>query len=177
MYQQFFDCNKVLRRNYEVMGIRKLETTWNFLNNKFHPHYHVIIRGLPQAERLVKEWLKRNTNSSKDAQDLRKADNGSLVEVFKYASKMYSIDKSQENGIRVYPPEVMLHIFKNLRKRKVLQPFGSMRKIKDDFSPDEATVRLENGDGNTYSYLWEHEYRTWIDHDTGEDIISGDNTL
>jgi hypothetical protein len=168
----FVDVKKVLRRNYNVRGIRKLEVTWNFRNNHYHPHYHLIIQGKEQAERLVFEWLKRNKTATRKAQDIRKADNNSLVEVFKYASKMFSDDKTQPSGIRIYPPEVMLTIFKSLHRKRIIQTFGDMKLMDDDFEPEIATVILDDNKDNGFEiFSWEQEYRMWINFDTGETII------
>ena len=74
------------RRLTEFNGIRKIECTYNAIEDTYHPHLHLIIDGKDNAEWLISEWLKRNPNANRVAQDYRKADSGSLMELFKYTT-------------------------------------------------------------------------------------------
>ena len=139
-----------LRKNYNIKlnGIRKLEVTYTN-ERKFHPHFHLLIQGKESAYKLLQLWLSyysRRELSSKDmakrsGQHIRLADgikiegkNG-LLETFKYTVKPEVKDVTHAKAYN--------HIYKCLERRRTIQTFGSIRKVKE---PKEAKTERMNCD-------------------------------
>lgn len=106
----------------KFQGIRKLECTYNPFANKYHPHFHFIIKGKENAEYVYNEWLKRTRHlgTSHKAQDCQPARKGALMEIFKYFTKIVS-SSSKDRNIYLKALDV---IFKEFRGRRVIQSFG-----------------------------------------------------
>ena len=117
--------NKRLR----MKGIRKGECTYNFSEAWYHYHFHVIVDTRVAAEFLIKAWLSRFPESSLQAQDMRPCDEGSMIELFKYFSKMTG---GRGKNRRLYPMEVLDVIFSSMRGKRVFQPFGGLRRVSED---------------------------------------------
>lgn len=148
----------------QLNGIRKLETTHNFRTNEFHPHYHIIVQGEKEANYIRDAWLKMNKTSVYKAQDVRNADKNSVIELFKYFTKLYT---KKENGkVQTYTPEAMDTIFAALRNKRVVQSFGNVKQVSDDFEDIEADVIVD--ETREVLWSWEQQYATWIDYSTGE---------
>jgi len=128
MHEIFVQIKKMLKSRYQrnasekFEGVRKLECTYNPFTNKFHPHFHFMVKGEKNAKLLYNEWLKRTKHlgTSYKAQDCRKADKGSAMEVFKYFTKIVS-SKSNDKAVYLKALDV---IFKEFRGRRVIQNFG-----------------------------------------------------
>lgn len=103
-------------------GVRKLECTYRPFNDKYHPHFHFLVRGEENAKNLYNEWLSRTQHlgTSHKAQDCRKADKNAALEVFKYFTKIVS---SSSTDKLVYL-QGLDTIFKAFRGRRVIQNFG-----------------------------------------------------
>lgn len=103
-------------------GVRKLECTYRPQTDKFHPHFHFLIRGKENANLLLNEWIARTKHlgTSYKAQDCRKADKDAAIEVFKYFTKVVS---SSAKDKRVFVLGLD-RIFKEFRGRRVIQNFG-----------------------------------------------------
>lgn len=121
-----------------VRGLRKAECTIR-PGGQYHYHYHIIIEGKENAEYLIAEWLKLNPDSHRDAQDMRKANCGSMVELFKYFTKLLAKDKSGERRIMSY--KRLDVIFRALSGKRVFQPFGGLTMVSEDIN--EEDVQLE----------------------------------
>ena len=135
--------NEVLKRRNQrgkgkkFIGVRKLECTYRPHTDKFHPHFHFLIKGKENAEFLYQEWLSRTQHlgTSEKAQDCRKADKNAAIEVFKYFTKIVS--KSSKDKL-IYLRGLDC-IFKAFRGRRVIQNFG-FKLPKED--PKEVLLSL-----------------------------------
>ena len=108
---------------------------------------------------MVDNWLQRYPLCSKDAQDIRKADDGAVLEMFKYFSKIVT-----DKVVYVQPLDI---IFSSMVGMRVYQPFG-IRKIKDvDENIDEiqSQVIQELKQAET---TWDWIDYDWVDTTTGE---------
>ena len=160
---------KVVRKFGSVSLIRKTEVTVHQTKGHFHPHFHIIIENNKEcAEFIIAQWLSYFTNSRKAAQDVRVADKNTIIELFKYTTKMW--DKiDTDKCVLPYPAEKLDIIFQVLHKQRTFQVYGKkFRHIDDDFTPDEATIILEDRVPNETLWFWEQEHRTWVETDTGE---------
>ena len=159
-------------------GIRKNECTYSFKENTYHPHYHTVIQGKKQAGLLISKWLDiynlgpaMYVNSLPEdlpfyafnvSQDLRKCDDNTLKELFKYFTKIVKRDKSSskdEYPIFIKPLDKMNQAYYGL---KVFNPFGKFRNIKfDENIEDIQSERLEaQFDGNIWE--WVHDQSDWV---------------
>lgn len=147
-------------RKRKVKGIRKAECTIR-PGDLYHYHFHVIIEGKENAEWLVKEWLKRMPNSDPKAQDIRKSDERSLKELFKYFTKLTAKvgDKKE-----LFPYKRMDVIFRAMYKKRVFQPFGGVKIFSEE---------IEDVSAQEYDHLedcekvWKWSVDDWVD-DLGE---------
>jgi Replication protein len=150
--------NKLCRRNKtNLVGLRKLECTYNAIRNDYHPHFHFIVQSKANAELLVSEWLKRNPTATIQAQDLRIADNNSVFELFKYFTKIIS-----NKAIYVKPLDIIFQAIKGLR---TYQAFG-LKMITEDIEELQSEI---------YTYITKVEHKVWkwlesdwVDEETGE---------
>lgn len=152
-------------------GIRKLEVTTR-PNGRYHPHFHLIIEGKNEAELLVSEWLKENKNASRKAQDITKANEGSVIELMKYFTKIFS-SKKIKNSV-VYDsvdPRRLDVIFQAMQGRRVYQPFGKVKKVSEDIKELQAE-RIEGVKPKLANYIWDRSHNNWFDLDTGESLTN-----
>lgn len=141
--------------DYQLVGIRKIECTYNSDKNSFHPHFHFIIEGRDASLDLVVEWLKRYPNSDIDAQDIRVANDKSIVELFKYFAKVTSKNKKGQVGVYIKQLDVIFNAMKGLR---VFQPFGVIKDVSEDIdSIISEKFDVQNGVWNWFDFDWCNE--------------------
>lgn len=116
---------------YQLVGIRKMECTYNAIRNDYHPHFHFIIQGEQAAKELVDEWVVRNPLCTTKAQDIRLADNSSIVELFKYFAKVVGKNSKGDISIHIQSLDV---IFSAMRGLRVFQPFGVIKDVTEDIN-------------------------------------------
>jgi len=110
--KKFGDAIKNLKQNKRrakvdsrINCIRKLELTYNFHTKQHHPHIHALIEGEQNAKDLLCYWMNHTPTASWDAQNIKPADSGSYIELFKYITKTTTKDK--QTGIeRVNPYKI-----------------------------------------------------------------------
>jgi len=111
------------RKKIDLKGLRKLEVTYNWMLNSYHPHLHLIVDSPGSGRAIINEWLHRNPTATPDAQDMRKADKASFTELFKYAAKV-----SVNYDMSIYAKDI---IFTALKGKRIYQPFGIVRISED----------------------------------------------
>ncbi len=154
-------------RNNKLVGIRKLECTYNPIRGDFHPHFHLLIQGEGNAKEIVQRWLKMNPEANIKGQDVRIADNSSVYELFKYFTKIIS-----NKAIYVQPLDIIFQAMRNLR---VYQSFG-IRMISDEIEELQSELYT---DIVKCDKVWTWLEQDWIDFETGE-FLTGyvpDDTL
>ena len=147
-------CRRYLRerKSKPVRGLRKLEVTYNSRTKTFHPHFHLIVEDLMQAKLVIAEWLYRNPTASPEAQHIRKADEGSYLEMFKYATK---------SVVNKHTPAIALDlIFQSIQGKRIYQPFGIEKKVSEDVTEIERQA---------YGMLEPSVYKVWYFDDAAED--------
>lgn len=138
------------KRGTPLVGVRKIECTYNPETDKYHPHFHALIEGGYEAEVLREEWLKRNPTASDKAQDVREADENTLLEVFKYTAKHCS------KGKRTMNPEALHTIYKALRGVRTFQSLGGFGTA--EIADEEEEIKLYS---QSYDFL-KDEQKQWI---------------
>lgn len=158
MYKNWRSINQSMRQTHkmDIKGIRKLECTYNHKLNSFNPHFHFLIEGREQAEKLVELWLKKNPEASPKAQDIRHADKKSLLELFKYTVK--GVHKGK------YNPDALDQIYQALYGKRTYQNFGIAKMTTEDvdeLKADEITFKGYRHD----MWSWSKECKDWVNAD------------
>lgn len=150
----------------KFVGIRKLEVTYNGRDNKYHPHYHVLVNDENVARNLVADWLQLNPLASPNAQHVAPANKNSLAELAKYMTKITATDS--KGNRRIYADG--LHtMFSALNGVRTMQTFGFKLPPEKECEP-EASAPASN---NVVSVSqWLKDIADWVNHDTGE-LLSG----
>ena len=147
------------KRGTKIIGIRKLEVTYNQHRNDYHPHFHLIVSGKQVAEEIINGWLKRYTKAERQAQDFRKADMNSIIELFKYFTKMVT-----KHGVNLKALDVMI---KALKGRRVVQPMGINKYVSEDVDEIMSMIYSELESNND---IWEFVDSDWYSQKTGEKL-------
>lgn len=149
----------------EFRGIRKMECTLR-PNDHYHYHYHIIIDGKKQGEWILNQWLKRIPNTSRKAQDIRKADQGSWKELFKYFTKLLSKDDGLFKDDKSMKKRAFSEfkrndfLFRTLKGKRVFQPFGGIKKASEEIT-DELIQKLERPD-EFLGKFWQWQETHWL---------------
>lgn len=143
-------------KKFNIKLLRKLECTYNPVRNDFHPHFHLIVSGDQLSRVIVDTWMKIYPEANRQAQDIRKADRGAVIELFKYFSKIIS-----KGSIYAEPLDV---IFRAMYRRRVFQPIG-IKKIEEDIKELQSEIYAGLIEAERVWSWIEHD---WIDKETGE---------
>ena len=154
----------LVRDQVKIKGIRKIEITYNSDRNDFHPHFHVLIENKESARLLQREWLLRYPKAVKDAQDIRPADNSSIIELMKYTTKLVNKnDYSRKDGkiqIKIHA-KALDTIFRALYGRRSYQAFGIHLNLNEDISELKSEVYEEITEGVDV-WSWDQDQSDWI---------------
>lgn len=164
--------NSRMFRNNDFSGIRKAECTIR-PNGHYHFHFHVLVNSKAAAEFMVERWLKLNPESTREAQDIREVDKSnerSLLEIFKYFTKLIAKLKNEDGTEQAYISYTRLNvIFEFMKGQRVFQPFGSLRPVEEDFEDEELEADLDIEQANS---IWRWATSDWYNIETGE-LLSG----
>lgn len=133
-------------------GIRKLECTYNSIEDTYHPHFHLVVDGKENAEFIQTEWLKRYPSATESAQNVKAANIDSARELFKYVTKIVTKEKKD---FRIYVPALDV-IFQAMYKVRTFQSFGNVRMVSED---------IEQLDADNYEQIPEYEFMVWQWHE------------
>ena len=154
------------KRGTLLVGIRKLEVTYNAELNTYHPHFHFLISGKQNATALLDEWMKRNPTAKRWCQDITPADNNTVHELFKYFTKL-TADSGKVN------PQALDTIFRAMVGKRVFQPCGNLHKVQ------EVSEEIENLRSDNYQELspmesgyYEWSGEDWYNLETGEALTN-----
>lgn len=165
--EQFGKSFRQIVNNYKarkkgMKGIRKAECTVR-PKGLYHYHFHVIIDGKENAEFLVKRWLEIVPGALPQSQDLRPADEGSFIELFKYFTKLVAKDK--RTGIREIVDYKRLDIiFQALRGKRTFQPFGGLKAVSEEIDEEELEANILISADSIFKWITDD----WVNLETGE---------
>lgn len=152
------------RRMRSVPGIKKAECTTRPFG-MYHYHFHIIIEGRENAEYLIKSWLELNPDASAKAQDMRPADCSSMIELFKYFTKLLAKDKSGNRHMMDY--KRLDVIFRALSGKRIYQPFGGLKMVSEDIEDEDLKATRD---------IAEQVYRwivcDWVGVDDGDALTN-----
>jgi plasmid rolling circle replication initiator protein Rep len=158
------DLSVIVKRNksngLNIKLLRKLECTYNPLRNDYHPHFHLIVSGCNVSNVILEQWLKMYPEATKQAQDIRPADKGAIIELFKYFSKIISKGS-------IYPKPLDT-IFRAMYQRRVFQPVG-IKKITEDIEELQSEIYADLIEAER---TWTWIENDWVDEQTGE-LLTG----
>ena len=137
------------KSSFNLKGVRKLECTYNAERKDYHPHFHIVVSGEIEGIFIIDNWLRLNKTANRIAQDLKKADEGSLKELFKYFTKISTSKKADKS---IYLTAINT-IFRDIRGIRIFQPFGIKKKKKVATIAQIADLlqkRMDIEEGNPY---------------------------
>lgn len=153
------DCQ--LGRGRVLIGLRKCECTGR-PDGMYHYHFHLLIEGLENAEWVLGQWKKRvvaaGLKISDSAQDIRAADEDSLMELAKYSTKIVTKQKGKDDYLAT--SEQLDWIFQCLRGRRTYQPFGGLSMVEEEFE-DEDLIGQQLP-GGFEGRVWQWINRDWV---------------
>lgn len=138
------------RQKIKYAGLRKLEITYNAIRNDFHPHFHLIIDSLENAEIFLNLWLKMNPYANRGAQNIREVDDDTMMELFKYSTKVIT----DVNGKGVVNIPAVDTIMRAIYGKRVIQPFGAIKK--------QVSEEVEELQAHEYVGIPEYEMMEWV---------------
>jgi|SaaInlStandDraft_4_1057021.scaffolds.fasta_scaffold29128_2 hypothetical protein len=143
-------------------GIKKVETTFNLINETFHPHFHFIVDGRENAYTLLGQWMRLVDGAGGYGQDIKPADSGSIKELFKYMTKFWKVEgKGDQEKFTVYNPNVLDYIMRSMKGRQVFKSFGRIKIAKDQV-PDSESLEVEGIDSTIDHWSWDPEFHDWV---------------
>lgn len=178
MSKEFVLIKDVMRkRKMNLIGFRKLECTYNPERSDYHPHFHFLVRGKDNADFLLSEWLKRYpADTDEQGQNVKPADDNSVMDLFKYFTKIISSNfkKNNESIPIELRGKIFIHaldvIFKSVQGHRVFQNFGFKgEKIDEKQLEKQIEDVIEEKISDTIQYFtWENELSDWVCRETGE---------
>ncbi len=153
----------------DYSSLRKIECTYNEEVNTYHPHFHFIFDSQEAAQAFLDEWLSRNPTAKLDkGNQLKRADDNSVLELFKYFTKVVSKSKSKTaNGTQSSDYRIHLQaldtMFVAMRAVRTFQPCGVVKSVSEEVEPEQA---LESGRAEVNHWKW-LKY-DWVNIDTAQ---------
>jgi hypothetical protein len=151
----------------QYSSLRKIECTYNEAVNTYHPHFHFIFDSEVAAQTFLDEWLSRNPTAKLDkGNQLKKANDKSVIELFKYFTKVVSKTKSKApNGIVSTDYRIHLQaldtMFQAMQRVRTFQPCGVIKAVSEDVEPEQA---VDSGKAEVNHYKWmKHD---WVNVET-----------
>lgn len=157
MLKDLTRCKDKMRKNgVKLIGIRKIEVTYNSETQQFHPHYHLIVDGCVPSFRLVAEWIKQRPETTNvKGQHITHADVNAPSELFKYFTKMLNKDGS-------FTPEAMDVVFRAMKRKRTFQPFGGIKRCSEDVEVEqEHTIDWKPPQTEIWIYEKANEHSDW----------------
>lgn len=129
----------------KLHGIRKAECTIR-PDDLYHYHFHILIQGKENAEYVKKSWLEIFPDCAEKPQKLKKAKPDTVLELFKYFTKLTVKSFSDNKGKA--KREIMDYvrmdvIFQAMRGKRIVQSFGNVKPVSEDFTEEELDGDVE----------------------------------
>lgn len=156
---------KNLKKTYgmTLKGLRKYECTYNGQRDDYNPHYHLIIEGKVQAEKVIDLWLKFYPKAEREAQKYSAVNEGTMNELCKYFTKVVSKDND-------YNPKALDIMFRACKGLRTFQPIGITKDVSEDIDEIQAQS-IDWINPQNEIFIYEKEYFDWVSS-SGE-LLSG----
>lgn len=150
------DITKNAKKTYNtrIKALKKYECTYNNKTDEYHPHFHLIVNDKTTGELMLSLWLDKYKSADIKGQDLREADNSSLVELCKYFTKVISKETD-------YNPKALDTMFKAVKGKRTFQPIG----IKKQVSEEVEEIQQQEIDFKAPAkeiYVYEKDVYDWV---------------
>lgn len=147
---------KNLKKTYNInlKGLRKYECTYNAKEDTFHPHYHLIIEGKEQSEKLKELWLKKNPTAKPWCQTIEPTREGTEKELFKYMTKVITKDND-------YNPKALDIMFRAFKGKRTIQPIGIKKYVSEEIEEIQSQ-EIEFKAPQKEIFVWENKYFDWV---------------
>lgn len=156
------------KRNTKLIGIRKIECTYNKEKNTYHPHLHVIVNGKKNAEAVLKHWLKLHPTASLKGNEIRVADENSIIELFKYCTKILNeVDRSAPGQVS-FDAKSSDVIFQAMYKRRIFQPIGLKKVVSEDVDEIQSVEYEIEASTEVVAWHWHDFANDWVNMLSGE---------
>lgn len=129
----------------KLHGIRKAECTIR-PDGLYHYHFHILIEGKANADYIKKSWLEIFPDCAEEPQKLKKAKPDTVIELFKYFTKLTvkSYNDRESNGKREIMDYVRMDIiFQAMRGKRIVQSFGRVKPVSEEFTEEELDGDVE----------------------------------
>ena len=140
--------------NIELKGLRKYECTYNKKENSYHPHFHLILESKEASTKLIDLWLNKYPKASRKAQDLRPANEESIIELCKYFTKVISKDND-------YNPKALDIMFRAAKGKRTFQPIGIKKTVSEDIEEIQAQ-EIDFKEPQVEIWQYERKYFDWV---------------
>ena len=140
MYISWCEIKDIMRKKgVKLVGLRKLEITYNSEAKTYHPHFHIILSNEKHAcSRVVSYWLKKFPTSESWCQNVTDLSKGWDIELFKYFTKIvYKI-----NGVFSVDVKVLDHIMRSIKGKRTFQSFGIKKLLECELLQTEGVAPL-----------------------------------
>lgn len=150
------------KRKMKYSSLRKIECTYNEEVNTYHPHFHFIFDSQKAAQAFLHEWLERNpTAKLEKGNQLKQANDKSVLELFKYFTKVVSKTKNgKADDYRIHLAALDT-MFVAMRAVRTFQPCGVIKAVSEEIEPEQA---LESGRDEVNHWKWLKS--DWVNVDT-----------
>lgn len=175
MVVSFRNCVKQARRKTgrRLKAVRSLEVSFSEEEGTFHPHFHVVVGDYESAKVIISHWVKTRDDASHSGQDLRKADDGSVMELFKYSVKLATTKKGKDGRLGVVPIRQLDEVFSALYRVRTIQPYGvQFEEVTDEEMEEKGEVEAFRSPDDDLFWDYFPSVRDWVDVQTGE-VLAG----
>jgi hypothetical protein len=155
-------------------GIRRLEITYNKEADTYHPHFHYLVNCKESAELIKSQWLKRYPTAEPYCQNVKEANENTLVEIFKYATK-YAVKQAEHKDRLEIHPESLDAILCSMEGKRTVQPFGKYvkQKISEEITAEDIQEQEYNIKPRAYA-KFEWRGHDWFEIYTGEALTGSE---
>jgi len=176
MMKAFNSAKRSIKRTHglKFMALRKYEVTYNSTAGTYHPHFHVLVDGMPQGVLLLGKWKAFfGDRVSLQGQDIKPCDAGSMKEMFKYFTRLLEKSIDEKKG-KTFDPVSLDVIFRHMKGRRVYQSVGFTlpKQVEEegDLEVEQMTPALTRVD-EAIMWSWLPWLGDWIDLETGELLV------
>lgn len=160
----FSNLKKIINRHHTIhenpfSGIKRIEITYNYLTDSYHPHIHIgHTKGYEQL--IINKWLKDNPTANVKAQDTRQTDDNSLTELLKYATKFVGGTKKKP----IVYAQAFDTIISAIKGKRLISAFGNLYNIKIELDEifDELSKQKYHDIPESYFDMWYYETNDWF---------------
>ena len=134
-----------------VIGLKKIEITFNEKENTYHPHLHILISDYNAAKEIKQLWLKHNQVSKAAAQNLIKCNKEDIQHVLNYITKLcYKVNDN--NLYNFVNPIALDTIFRALKGKKIFTKIGNYKVAQPQKEDNDINLIEDNSKNGIYSF-------------------------